>query len=254
VDEYLGRIKMKKAIVLALLMLCSWLYAQGPSGVEILEKVDRNYEARNRVSVSTMKIHGSRADRTMKSKSWAEGKDNAFTQYLEPAREKDTKMLKLKDELWIWSPGTDRIIKIAGHMLRQSMMGSDVSYEDFMEDPVLSNSYEVKISGEEKVNGRDCYALALTAKKDNLSYFSRKLWVDKERYLPLKEELFAKSGKLLKTFSINEVFQAGTRWYPKRITFKDALKDGSGTEITFDSIDFDAEIPEHIFSKASLRR
>jgi len=94
----------------------------------------------------------------------------------------------------------------------------------------------------------------LTAKKDKVAYYSRKLWVDKERYLPLKEELFAKSGKLLKTFWITEVFRTGIRWYPKKMIFKDVLKKGSGTEFIIDSIEFNVKIPNYIFSKASLRR
>jgi hypothetical protein len=35
----------------------------------------------------------------------------------------------------------DRTIQIAGHMLRQSVMSSDMSYEDLMEDPKLVNLY-----------------------------------------------------------------------------------------------------------------
>jgi len=163
-------------------------------------------------------------------------------------------MLKLEDELWIYSPSTDRIIKIAGHMLKRSVMGSDLSYEDYMEDPKLSNIYNAELTGDENINGRDCYILELSAKKEGIAYYRRKMWVDKERYLPLKEELFAKGCKLLKRFVIKEVFKVGERWYPKRMVFKDVLKSGEGTEFIIDSIEFDVEIPEYIFSKASLRK
>lgn len=245
---------MKKIAVLALLTCFGILYAQAPSGKEILEKVDKNLIAENRISIARMIVKGRRGSRTVKSKSWIQGADKAFTEYLAPAREEGTKMLKIKDELWIWTPSADRTIKIAGHMLRQSMMGSDVSYEDFMEDPKLANSYDSKAIGEETVNERRCYVLELRANKPEVAYYSRKLWVDKERFLPLREDLFAKGGKLLKTFKINEVFKVGERWYPKRMVFKDVLKEGEGTELVIESIDFDVEIPEHIFSKASLRR
>lgn len=249
---------MKKLIVLSLFifgMLIHTLWAtEMPSGETILKKIDENYESKSRISTATMIIKGRRGTRTVKSKSWAEGNDKAFTEYLAPAREKGTKMLKLKDELWTWTPSTDRTIRIAGHMLRQAVLGSDVSYEDFMEDPELSNSYNVKVVGEEKVDERDCYVLELVAKVEEIAYHSRKLWVDKERYLPLKEDRFAKSGKLLKTVKIDDVFQVGTRWYPKKMTFKDVLKKGDGTQFTIDSIEFDADVPKHKFSKASLRR
>jgi outer membrane lipoprotein-sorting protein len=247
---------MKKIVILVLLMFCcSILYAEKLTGVEILKRIDRNYESKNRISIMTMVIKGRRGTRRMTSKSWGEGTEKTFTEYLSPPREKGTKMLKLEDELWIFDPKADRIIKIAGHMLKQSMMGSDVSYEDFMEDPQLENTYNVKVIGEETLDKRLCYVIKLTAKKGKTpAYYLRKLWVDKERFLPLKEELFAKSGKLLKNFTIGEVFKVGDRWYPKKMTFKDVLKKGDGTQIIIDSIKFNVEIPKHIFTKAALRK
>jgi len=245
---------VKKLILLILLINCAFLYGQEPAGKAILEKVDENYTAENHRATSTMVVKGRRGTRTLQAESWIKGVDKAFTEYLSPAREKGTKMLKIGDELWIYSPSTDRIIKIAGHMLKRSVMGSDLSYEDYMEDPKLSNMYNAELSGDENINGRDCYILELSARKEGIAYYRRKMWVDKERYLPLKEELFAKSGKLLKRLVINEVFKAGKRWYPKRMVFKDVLKSGEGTEFIIDSIEFDVEIPEYIFSKAALRK
>jgi len=241
-------------ILIIKLVISPSLFAEELTGKEILEKVDNNIVAENRKAASTMVIKGKRGTRTIQAESWVEGVGKSFTEYLSPPREKGTKMLKLKDELWIYSPSTDRIIKLAGHMLKRSVMGSDLSYEDYMEDPRLSNLYEATLVGEEKVNDRDCYVLDLKAKREDIAYHSRKLWVDKEWFLPMKEDRFAKSGKLLKTFIINEVFKVGERWYPKRMIFKDVLQSGSGTELIVDTIQFDVEIPEHIFTKASLRK
>lgn len=245
---------MKNFIIFALLLSSSYVYAAELSGKDILKKVDENYTSENRKIHSTMIVGLRRGTRTLAAVSWIQGEEKAFTEYISPPREKGTKMLKLDEKLWIYSPSTDRIIKIAGHMLRQSMMGSDVSYEDHMEDPKLLNLYNAELIGEEAVEGRNSYVLKLTAKSKNVTYHSRKLWVDKERFLPLKEERFAKSGKLLKKLVIKEVFKVEGRWYPKRMIFKDVLKRGSGTEFIIDSIEFNIKIPEHIFSKASLRR
>ncbi|MDA3792240.1 MAG: outer membrane lipoprotein-sorting protein [Elusimicrobia bacterium] len=224
------------------------------SGEEILNRIDENRTAENHISVSLMEVHGRRITRTMKAKTWTKGTDKSFTEYLEPPREAGTKMLKDSDNLWIYAPSADRIIKIAGHMLRQSMMGSDISYEDFMEEPVLSNIYSVKNTGDALFNERKCYLLELTALKEDISYHSRKVWVDKEIFLPLKEERYAKSGVLLKRFTIEESFKIENRWYPKKMIFKDMLSSGRGTTMTIESIEFNAEIPDYIFSKAGLRR
>ncbi len=245
---------MKKIIFFILMAACSSALAVELTGPDILRKVDDNYVAENRKVISTMVIKGRRGTRTLQAQSWVRGIDDAFTEYLSPPREEGTKMLKIGDELWIYSPSTDRVVKIAGHMLRRSIMGSDLSYEDYMEDPKLTNMYEAELLGEEDINGRNCYVLNLLAKREDIAYHSRKMWVDKERFLPLREERFAKSGKLLKTLSINEVFKVQGRWYPKRMVFKDALAVGEGTEFIVDEIEFNVEIPDYIFSKASLRK
>ncbi len=114
--------------------------------------------------------------------------------------------------------------------------------------------YTAEITGEEECNNRDCWILELRAKEDDIAYHSRKMWVDKERMIALKENRYAKSGKLLKTAEIREVMRQEGRWYPKNMVFKDALSQGEGTEYIIDSVEFNAEIPEYIFSKASLRR
>ncbi len=243
-----------KKLILFILLGGGILHSGELTGADILRKVDENYNAKNHRSVSTMMIKGRRGTRTMKARSWTQGTNKSFTEYLSPARDAGTKMLKLKNELWIYLPAADRIIKIAGHMLRRSMMGSDISYEDFMEDQKLSDIYDVKLEAGEKIDGRLCYVLKLTAKIKKVTYNSRKMWIDKERFLPLKEERFAKSGKLLKLLTIDEVFKAGKRWYPKKMTFKDVLQRGQGTVFIIDSIEFNVKIPAHIFSKASLRK
>jgi outer membrane lipoprotein-sorting protein len=163
-------------------------------------------------------------------------------------------MLKLEDQLWIYSPSTDRTIQISGHMLRQSVMGSDLSYEDMMEDRKLTDIYAAELTGEEEIEGRTAFILELTAIVSDVAYHSRKIWIDKERFIPLREDLFARSGQLLKQTTLSDVRQIDGRWFPFTMHFKDMLKQGDGTEFSIYSIEFDQNIPDHIFSKASLRR
>ena len=225
-----------------------------PSGEDILKRVDANIGSDNKISVAEMTIHGRRGSRTIKSRSWLQGQEKSFTEYLAPAREAGTKMLKLGDQLWIYIPSTDRTIKISGHMMRQSVMGSDLSYEDMMEDPELLKLYHANVIGEEVILDRACWVLELTAKVKSTAYHSRKIWVDKERYVSLREDRFARSGKLLKTFEVKEIRRIQNRWVPIHMIFKDVLKSGKGTEFVLEDIEFNASIPEHVFTKASLRK
>ena len=221
---------------------------------EILETVDKNMSSKNRIFESDMVIHGRRSSRTVTSRTYAEGDKQSFTEYLSPAREQGTKMLKQEDNLWIYSPSTDRIIQISGHMLRQSVMGSDLSYEDMMDDRKLTDIYDATLSGHEEIEGRDTYILDLVANVDDVAYHSQKIWVDSERFVPLKQEMFAKSGQLLKQTTLSDVQKVQGRWFPMTMVFKDMLKDGKGTEFRMTSVKFDQEIPEYIFTKAALKQ
>ncbi len=222
---------------------------------ELIKAMDANLYAKSRVLTSKMIVHGRRSSRTIESRNWIKGVDQAYTEYLSPPREAGTKMLKSGDKLWTYSPQTDRVIQISGHMLRQSVMGSDISYNDMMEDRPLTDLYDATVEGSEMIDGRKHWILFLKAKETGLSYPKRRAWVDAESLLPTKEELYAKSGKLLKSTSMDGIKKIQGRWFPSRFIFKDELKRNSkGTEWVIVDIQFDVEIPEHIFSKAALRK
>jgi len=222
---------------------------------DIIRAMDENLNAKSRVLTSKMVVHGRRTSRTIESKNWVIGIDLAFTEYLSPPREKGTKMLKLGDKLWTYSPQTDRVIQISGHMLRQSVMGSDMSYNDMMEDRPLIELYEASLEGSVEIDGRSHWIMLLEAKVKGLSYPKRRAWIDKEYLLPTKEELYAKSGKLLKTSTMDGIKKVQGRWFPSRFIYKDELKRNSkGTEWIIDEIAFDIDIPESRFSKALLRK
>ena len=247
---------MKKIqyFLVLIVSICTVASAWALTGNEILRKVDDNITSTNKILTSKMIIHGRRGDRTIESKSWILGNLKSFTEYLSPARERGTKMLKLENELWTYSPQTDRTIRIAGHMLRQSVMGSDLSYEDYMEDPKMIRLYDATIDSDTVYLERPCWILTLVAKDEGISYYSRKIWVDKEKFTVLKENRYAKSGKLLKTTEVKNVEWMNNRWVPTHIVFKDVLQNGKGTEFIIESVKFDQDIPEHIFTKAVLRR
>lgn len=246
--------RLVKETVIAVTILCLTGIISAQNANDILTKVDMNMSSKNRVFESAMIIHGKRNSRTITSRSYSEGSSRSFTEYLSPASEQGTKMLKLEDQLWIYSPSADRTIQISGHLLRQSVMGSDLSYEDMMEDRKLTDVYSAKISGEETIGDRTAWIVELTAKVSDVAYYSQKMWIDKQRFVPLKQELFAKSGQLLKRMELSDVKNIQGRWFPTTVVYKDMLKDGSGTEFKMTSIKFDQNIPAHIFTKAVLKQ
>ena len=110
------------------------------------------------------------------------------------------------------------------------------------------------VVGEEKIDERDCLILELNAKVEDVAYEKMKIWVDRQWYVPLKEELYAKSGQLLKRALFSDVKRYGNRWYATKINYKDMLKNGKGTDFIVDKIQFDVKIEDYMFTKAVLKK
>lgn len=221
---------------------------------KILEQVDDNLWSNTKYIEGRLIIDNGRKERVLTWEHWMEGVDRAYSHYKSPPREKGTKMLKIVDKLWMYTPRTDRKLLIAGHLMRQSMMGSDLSYEDMMEDKKLSAAYKATFVKNEDLRGTECCVLHLLAHDKTTTYQVRKLWVDVERKIVFKQELYAKGGKLLKDIEYLDYRPLGERLFPRQMIFRDLLKENTKTTYMFDEIEFDIKIPKKYFSQGILKR
>jgi outer membrane lipoprotein-sorting protein len=227
--------------------------SQTLSGDEIMKRVDKNKIYDEIEYNGKMTIKKSDKIRVKAMHVFAEGEDKSFIEFTN-SEDKGTKYLKLTGELWIYFPDAEGITKISGHMLRESMMGSDFSYEDVMENEELIKKYAVSVVGNEKVNDLDCYVLELVAKDKNITYAKRKLWIDKEKFVVMKTQLFALSGKLLKESVMDDVKKYGDRYFPTKMIMINKLVKDSSTAFEMTDINFGANIPEGTFSKRNLEK
>lgn len=221
---------------------------------EILAKVDANMTFDTRESVTTMTVTKGDRVKVYKMHSFGRGADEAAVEYLEPARDKGTKMLKNANDLWMWMPAVEKTQKISGHMLRQSMMGSDMSYEDMMQASGWRKQYAGAVLGDEMLDGRRTWKLELKATTPDVSYPRRLVWVDQETSIPLKQELYALSGMLLKTWTMSEVKDFGGRQFPTRMVIEDKLQQNSRTELVFEDLKFAVPLQTEVFSMRWLER
>ena len=154
----------------------------------------------------------------------------------------------------MYSPDNEGVMLISGHMLKESMMGSDMSYEDTINNDPLVTRYDAVISGSEELNGRDTWALDLTAKKRNESYPKRKLWIDKETGDLLRYELFALSGAKLKDFNLVRVETLSGRRFPVEVEVRDLLRRDSKTTFVMKNAVLDRPIADSVFNQRNLER
>lgn len=229
-------------------------WAVPPAVDAVLDGVDKNLTFDSRTTTVTMKVEANNRVREFQMKTWGRGSEDAAIEYLAPARDKGTKMLRKGAELWMWMPSVERTQKISGHALRQGLMGSDVSYEDLLGASRLRDAYTAKLLREEALDGRPCVVLELTAKDAEQAYARRVAWVDVEALVPLKQELYAVSGLLLKTWEMSGITPIGDRKVPSRMVIRDQVKKGSTTTLELTDIQFGVALEEEIFSQRWLER
>jgi len=159
---------------------------------------------------------------------------DGLIEFINP-RDRGTKYLKLGDELWMYFPDAEDLVRISGHMLRQL--------------------YEFELLGQQELEGRPAYVLRGTAREGKeVSYYERIVWIDQERFIGLREELYARNGRLLKVAIVNEVKEfEDNRWYPVEMVMEDKLREESRTIFRITELEFNPEIPEGIFSLESLQ-
>jgi outer membrane lipoprotein-sorting protein len=253
---------MMKAKVTVLVFLCmaaaaSFVYGQAPSATELLRRVDDNeiYATIEYEGEMIIEYQGRRFVKLMRV--WARENSDSFIEFTNP-EDRGTKYLKRSGRLYVYTPDTEEVMLISGHMLKESMMGSDMSYEDTIENEKLSARYDPVINGSEMWNfngvNRDCWILNLTAKRRTESYPTQRLWIDKETGDCLHYELFALSGAKLKEYNLNKVEVFGGRRFPVELEIRDLLRKNSKTTMRMRNVVLDRPIADSVFSQRNLER
>lgn len=221
---------------------------------QLLEKMDANMVFETRRVMSEMHVHKRGRTRIKKMKSYSKGEDTSYSEFLYPARDKGVKYLKIGDNLWMYLPSAEKVVKISGHMLRQSMMGSDFSYEDMLESRKMRELYHAKIIKTEKIGKYNCYVLELKQKKLGLTYPKRRFWIAEKIYVPLRSEMYAASGRLMKVMTFSDIKVYNNRHYPMRMKMTNKLQRGTWTQVIMTDIAFKVQLPDQVFSLRNLQR
>ncbi|MFP4199168.1 MAG: outer membrane lipoprotein-sorting protein [Halanaerobium sp.] len=243
--------------LLALFLIINLLFtvqiaAEELTAEEIINRRDENEYIITAYSEAEMIIKSGGRTQTKVMRSWQD-EENAMAEFTNP-RDRGTRFLKRGDDLWMFFPDAEDLVKISGHMLEQGMMGSDFSYQDMLESDKLTDLYEFELLGEEEYEGRSAYKLeGIKVPGKEVSYYRRVIWIDSERFVGLKEELYAESGRLLKEAKVLEVEEIDGRWYPVQMIMENKLRKNTSTEFIVKEIEFNPELPEDIFTLERLR-
>jgi outer membrane lipoprotein-sorting protein len=227
--------------------------ARAQSADEILAIVDANVSYGSIRYTGRMEITIAGESRSKTMQALSQGTTKAFVEFTNP-EDRGVRYLKRDKNMWIYFPNEQDTVKISGHLLKEGMMGSDVSYEDALESSDYKARYNASLKPEDSIGGRRCYVVELTAKVDTAAYDRRVLWVDAERFIALKQEMYAKSGKLLKVSNTLQVDRLGERWFPSSVDYVSKLRNNTRTVFTMSNVSLDVPVADSQFSMSALTK
>lgn len=227
---------------------------QGQSALTAEEIVQRSDDIQ---SFDSLKAEGSMVTtdrfgtRTVDFISWSQGDSLSLIEFTSAA-EAGQKVLRTSRELFLYYPDAEEIIRLQGAALRQSLLGTDISYEDMTEGNDTLDRYEVELSGEEAVDGRPCYRIEMKARTRKVPYPRQTVWLDKENFMPRRARYFSKSGKLLKEMAVLEIREMEGKLVLSRMVLEDKLKKNSSTELRLERLEADPDLGRDFFSLDQL--
>ncbi len=245
---------MKKAIfILSVVVLSCAANAQNAD--QIIAKVQQNERIKS--SKSTVKqtiTTSSGSKRTMVMESYAKNyNESQLSVYTSPARISGDKILLMNDgdDIWFYTPKTDRIRHLASHAKKQKVQGSDFTYEDY-ENWDYQKDFKTTLLGKEKVNVVNCFKLELIPTESGPHYSKMIIWVDVDKYLVLKAEYY-EDGAPLKTLQCSDVKKVDNYWVPMKMTMTN-LQDGGSTTIETTDLQINVELDDNLFTTNYLQK
>jgi len=220
-------VKRIKFLIATIILIALPFYAFAQTGPSVMQKLQDSQKATSSamdIKLSLVEPNGEVRERRIQTLTLTENDlTSTITVFLSPASVKNTRFLTKEkkgggDDQWIFLPAIGRIKRIAASEGSGSFMGSDFSYSDMASTTYDVDEAEHTLIGEESIYGREAYiieSIPLAAS----DYGKTVIWVDKEHYLPLKVEFYAKDGKtLVKHLLANEIKNVEGRWITKVMT------------------------------------
>lgn len=241
------------------------------SAVEIMERAQRAYyfagaDAKGMLTLELIDRKGGTRQRvmTMLRRNQEEaGEQKYFIYFHEPG---DVRRLTImiwkypgrEDDRWIYIPAVDLIRRIAAEDKYSSFVGSDFSYEDVSGRAVSEDTH--RILGDDRLGDRNTFMIE-SIPREAAAFTRRVSWIDKENFLPLKEEYYDAQAQLQRVFTADIIADItvgegdGRRIYPTvmKRTMRN-VKTGHRTEVTVNSVVYDLGLEDADFSERRMRR
>jgi outer membrane lipoprotein-sorting protein len=234
----------------------------GVAVADIVERAERSMRGDRTVCECRMTVVSPRLSRprVVAFHSWADAPGRrSFIRILEPAKDAGTGFLKLHPNLWMYVPRVERTIRVPPSMMLQSWMGSDFSNDDLVRESSEIDDYHHVLLGVDpgsaKSGGRRSYVVEYQPHENAPVVWGRIVsWIDAEVSTPLFQEFYDEDGSKVREIHFSDVREVDGRHVPHRWTLTPLDKPGHQTIIDVESMRYDVEIEEAIFTTRNLKR
>jgi hypothetical protein len=162
--------------------------------------------------------------------------------------------LKLGDDMWIYTPKLDRVLKLPYSMMAQSWMGSDFSYSDLAKSDALLVHYKLQLTGTESQDGHTVYLIEAIPLPDAPVIWGKQTLRIRDDHLMLEEVYFDQDLAVVKTLTATKIGSLGQRKvYVTQMRMTKSDEPDHWTQLEYESGEFDAELPASLFTVGNLR-
>ncbi|OVE79894.1 hypothetical protein BVY02_02035 [bacterium J17] len=219
----------------------------------VREAIDYWRDNSSRVT-ATMEIKRKTWSRKSELESVTKGNDRSLVRFTAPAKDAGSASLTRGDEMWTYSPKTNRVIKIPSSMKGQSWMGSDLSYKDLSRADDIVDNYTHKVIGKaEDDHGLTVKIIESIPLEDAPIVWGREVLHIRSDNIILNHEFYDQDGVLVKRFRASDVKEMGGKIYPGTMRMERVDRPGEWTELVHKEVQFDVDVPDSRFTLSNLR-
>ncbi len=250
------------ALLLALLAAALTVYAQDAVPVSAVE-VERRWHSRldGRHFQTHVRMHldlaGLREERELRIYRTDVGgaQERVMIRFETPPDLRNVSLLYLEhddrpNDYFLYTPATHRVRRLPETAVDERALGVDLEFLGFSiarSEPTAIQSMELSDLG-----GRPAYRLHERALSRNPRFEERTTWIDAQTWIPLRTEYHRDERTVMVAETLEIRDQQGVPT-PMRMRFARPAE-GREVVVEVDEVDYEAEIPESVFSVLSLMK
>jgi outer membrane lipoprotein-sorting protein len=201
----------------------------------------------------TMTIHRPDWERSMSMDTWTQGEKRSLVRVTAPRKDRGNGTLLDGNNMWSFSPRINRVIKVPSSLMSQSWMGSDFSNKDISRADDIVDQYDHTLLGESQIDAYVAYEIQAVPHEAAAVVWGKEVLLIRSDNILLEHRFYDQDDELVKALRTLKTGEMGGRsvaiW--QRMEKADAADEW--TEIVVDSVEFDLELSDNLFTLSNLR-